>query len=142
MKRILVQAGHMRPLQPGHETQTGADGEAELVARIQKALVAPLDRDADFHGVPMPGLIDDNVDVDGAVFLHADGALATSARGFSLDFPAPSQQRARTADRRRDREAAGAPAAAPDNNTSTCRGTTASTTRTRRGRRCSSSTAS
>jgi hypothetical protein len=87
VKRILVQAGHQRPLQPGHEDQTGAPGEAELVAAIQRALVKRLNDDPDFHGVPMPGLIDDDVRVDGALFLHADGSTDASARGFSLGYP-------------------------------------------------------
>jgi len=39
-RRILVQAGHNKPMQPGHLSETGAPGEAELVARIQKRLVA------------------------------------------------------------------------------------------------------
>jgi hypothetical protein len=88
MKRILVQAGHMRPLQPHHETQTGAPGEAKLVADIQRALVGLLEADENFDPLPMPGRITpDGVHVDGAVFLHADGAAAASARGFSLGFP-------------------------------------------------------
>jgi N-acetylmuramoyl-L-alanine amidase/Mannosyl-glycoprotein endo-beta-N-acetylglucosaminidase len=87
MKRILVQAGHQRPLQPGHESQTGAPGEAELVADIQHALVRVLEHDARFDAVPMPGRIDDSVQVDGAIFLHADGAENTAARGYSVGFP-------------------------------------------------------
>jgi hypothetical protein len=87
MKRIMVQAGHQRPLQPHHLTQTGAPGEAELVAKIQGKLVELLNADAHFHGVPMPGLIDEGVHVDGAVFLHADGAANHSASGYSLGFP-------------------------------------------------------
>jgi hypothetical protein len=106
MKRILVQAGHMRPLQPHHETQTGAPGEAKLVADIQRALVALLEADENFAPLPMPGRITpDGVRVDGAVFLHADGAAAASARGFSLGFPDfPGQQALGGFDRRRDRE--------------------------------------
>jgi hypothetical protein len=87
MKRILVQAGHQRPLQPGHESQTGAPGEAELVADIQRALLRLLDRDPRFDGIPMPGRIDDGVQVDGAIFLHADGAANTAASGYSVGFP-------------------------------------------------------
>lgn len=87
MKRIMVQAGHQRPLQPHHLTQTGAPGEAELVARIQGKLVELLNGDEHFHGVPMPGLIDESVQVDGAIFLHADGAASTAASGYSLGFP-------------------------------------------------------
>jgi|GEM_PF-4434851 len=87
MKRILVQAGHQRPLQPGFEGQTGAPGEAELVADIQHALVRMLNQDPDFHGVPVPGRIDPSVKVDGAVFLHADGFHDPSAGGFSVGYP-------------------------------------------------------
>jgi hypothetical protein len=88
MMRILVQAGHMPPLQPHHETQTGAPGEAKLVADIQHALVGLLEADENFDPLPMPGRITpDGVHVDGAVYLHADGAAAASARGFSLGFP-------------------------------------------------------
>src|SRR5215471_9546284 len=88
MKRILVQAGHQRPLQPGHETQTGAPGEAALVASIQKALVKLLNNNGgQFQGVPMPGRIDDGLRVDGAVFLHADGSGNASAGGYSVGYP-------------------------------------------------------
>jgi N-acetylmuramoyl-L-alanine amidase len=87
MKRIAVQAGHQRPLQPGHESQTGAPGEAQLVADIQHALVGLLNGDERFRAIAMPGRIDDNVQVDGAIFLHADGSNNASARGFSVGFP-------------------------------------------------------
>jgi N-acetylmuramoyl-L-alanine amidase len=87
-KRILVQAGHQRPLEPGFESQTGAPGEAELVADIQRALVRVLnDDDANFHGIPMPGRIDPSIQVDGAIFLHADGFSNPSARGYSVGYP-------------------------------------------------------
>jgi len=87
MKRILVQAGHQRPLQPGFEGGTGAPGEAELVADIQHALVRVLNQDPDFHGVPAPGHINPSVRVDGAIFLHADGFHDPSAGGFSVGYP-------------------------------------------------------
>lgn len=44
-RRVLVQAGHNRPLQPGPEKQIGARGEAELVHRIQQRLVQILQQD-------------------------------------------------------------------------------------------------
>jgi N-acetylmuramoyl-L-alanine amidase len=88
-RRILVQAGHMRPLQPGHKTQTGAAGEAELVAQIQKRLVALLRRDSRFKPLPMPGKIPNGTKADAAVFLHADGATNPQANGFSFGFPDP-----------------------------------------------------
>ena len=119
MKRILVQAGHMQPLQPGHLTETGAPGEAALMGRIQRALVRRLDRDPDFEGVPMPGRIDDSVRVDGAIFLHADGAAASAARGYSLGFPSP-QVNGRLAQMiaQEIEKLPGHPPRRPDNNTS------------------------
>jgi flagellum-specific peptidoglycan hydrolase FlgJ len=88
-RRILVQAGHMRPLDPGHSAQTGARGEADLVARIQKRLVAILEGDNRFDPLPMPGLIPKGTPADAAVFLHADGAANPKASGFSFGFPDP-----------------------------------------------------
>ncbi len=85
--RILIQAGHQPPLQPGHEDETGAEGERELVVRIQKALVRLLRADDRFEPVPMPGRITDGVDVDAALFLHADGVDEPGPRGFSFGFP-------------------------------------------------------
>jgi hypothetical protein len=89
-RRILVQAGHMRPLQPGHLSQTGAAGEAALVAQIQKRLVALLRRDSRFEPLPMPGKIPNGTRADAAVFLHADGAASPQANGFSFGFPDPA----------------------------------------------------
>jgi N-acetylmuramoyl-L-alanine amidase-like protein/mannosyl-glycoprotein endo-beta-N-acetylglucosaminidase len=85
-RRVLVQAGHNKPLQPGHEGQTGAQGEAELVARIQKRLMQILKGDSRFESVAMPGLIPKGTKADAAVFLHGDGAGPT-ATGFSFGFP-------------------------------------------------------
>jgi N-acetylmuramoyl-L-alanine amidase len=87
MKRILVQAGHKPPLQPGHLTQTGAPGEAQLVSDIQQALVGLLNADENFHPVPMPGKLDDSLQVDAAIFLHADGVDNPAAHGFCFGFP-------------------------------------------------------
>jgi hypothetical protein len=87
MKRILVQAGHKLPLQPGFETQTGAPGEAQLVSDIQQALVGLLQADADFDPIPMPGKLDDRTQCDAALFLHADGVDNPSAHGFCFGFP-------------------------------------------------------
>lgn len=87
MKRILVQAGHNQPLQPEFRTSTGTKGEAELTRDIQRALVRRLKRDEDFHPVPVPGHIPKGIQVNAAIYLHADGNDNTSARGFSLGFP-------------------------------------------------------
>jgi hypothetical protein len=87
MKRILVQAGHQAPREPGFETQTGAPGEVELVTDIQHALVRLLEQDANFHPIPMPGRIPKGTKADAGIFLHADGAANTAARGYSVGFP-------------------------------------------------------
>jgi hypothetical protein len=86
-RRILVQAGHNKPLEPGHTKETGAAGEAELAARIQKRLVDILRHDGRFDPVPMPGLIPKGTKADAALFLHGDGAAALTASGFSFGFP-------------------------------------------------------
>jgi hypothetical protein len=119
MKRILVQAGHQRPLQPGFEAQTGAPGEAELVADIQHALVGLLNKDPDFHGIPAPGHIDPNVDVDGALYLHADGADNPSAGGYSVGYPPGFEVNSRLAQLIADEieKIPGHPHRRPDNNT-------------------------
>ena len=87
MKRILVQAGHQQPLEPGHEGATGAPGEAPLVAGIQSALVEMLDGDPRFDAVPVPGHIPRGLEVDAAIFLHADGATSPQARGYCFGYP-------------------------------------------------------
>jgi hypothetical protein len=117
-QRVLVQAGHQRPLQPGHEGQTGAPGEADLVARIQRRLVQLLNQDGNFSGIPMPGRINDGVAVDAALFLHADGAANPTASGFSVGFPNFDVNR-KLAQLIAEEIAAipGAPRRRPDNNT-------------------------
>jgi len=119
MKRILVQAGHQRPLQPGFEGQTGAPGEAELVADIQHALVGMLNQDPDFHGIPAPGRIDRNIKVDGAIFLHADGFSNPSAGGYSVGYPPGFEVNRRLAQLIADEieKLPGHPRRRPDNNT-------------------------
>jgi Mannosyl-glycoprotein endo-beta-N-acetylglucosaminidase/N-acetylmuramoyl-L-alanine amidase len=88
-RRILVQAGHMIPLEPGFEGQTGADGEAALVKRIRNRLVEILQQDDRFEPMPMPGKIPDGTRADAAVFLHADGVDDPRPSGFSFGFPDP-----------------------------------------------------
>jgi Mannosyl-glycoprotein endo-beta-N-acetylglucosaminidase/N-acetylmuramoyl-L-alanine amidase len=85
--RVMVQAGHFPPLQPGHEGQTGAPGERELVREIQLALAKILDGDPRFKPVPVPGRIPPGARVDAALFLHADGAASPAATGFSFGYP-------------------------------------------------------
>ena len=87
MKRVLVQAGHLAPREPGHQSQTGAPGEAELVAKIRQVLVRLLRADGRFQPIPVPGDIPDGIRVDAAVFLHADGAADPRASGFCFGYP-------------------------------------------------------
>ena len=119
VKHILVQAGHQSPREPGHETQTGAPGELELVTDIQHALVRLLSHDANFHAIPMPGRIPGGIKVDGAIFLHADGVDNQTAHGYSLGFPAGFEVNRRLAHLIADEfeKLPGHPSRRPDNNT-------------------------
>lgn len=119
VKHIIVQAGHQSPREPGHETQTGAPGEVELVTDIQHALVRLLNHDANFHAIPMPGQIPNGIKVDGAIFLHADGVDNHTAHGYSLGFPAGFEVNRRLAHLIADEfeKLPGHPSRRPDNNT-------------------------
>ena len=86
-RRILVQAGHADPREPGFERDSGADGEAELVKKIRNRLVAILRQDDRFEPVSMPGKIPNGTRADAAVFLHADGVDDPKPGGFSFGFP-------------------------------------------------------
>jgi hypothetical protein len=86
--RVLVQAGHVAPRQPGHESQTGTNGEIELVSKIQHVLVGLLQADGRFEALPVPGWIrPDNIRVDAALFLHADGSGDSHSSGYSFGYP-------------------------------------------------------
>jgi N-acetylmuramoyl-L-alanine amidase-like protein len=85
MKRVLVQAGHLPPLQPGIKG-LGTNGERELVTKIRDQLVALLLRDGRFEAIPMPGRIPEGIQCDAALFLHADGVENPSAHGCSFGF--------------------------------------------------------
>lgn len=83
--RVLVQAGHLLPLEPGIPG-LGAAGEVELNTQIRDALVKVLNHDSRYEAIPVPGNLPDGIHVDAALFLHCDGGPA-SARGFSFGFP-------------------------------------------------------
>jgi N-acetylmuramoyl-L-alanine amidase len=87
MKRILVQAGHAPPREPGFESGTGTTREIELALGIQQSLVALLEKDARFTAVPVPGNIPDGVQVDAALFLHGDGSANQNASGYCFGYP-------------------------------------------------------
>lgn len=86
-RRILIQAGHLAPREPGFEGGTGTPGEIELVKAIRDKLVALLRRDGRFEAIPVPGDIPDGIRVDAALFLHADGAGNPRASGYSFGYP-------------------------------------------------------
>lgn len=90
--RVLVQAGHLAPREPGLGA-TGAAGEVELNTQIRDALVALLKHDDRFDPIPAPGNLPDGIHVDAALFLHCDGATP-AARGFSFGFPSGGKHKA------------------------------------------------
>jgi N-acetylmuramoyl-L-alanine amidase len=85
--RVLVQAGHISPREPGFEGGTGTIREQELTKAVRRRLVALLKADSRFKPVPCPGDIPDGVNVDAALFLHGDGAENNTATGYSFGFP-------------------------------------------------------
>lgn len=91
-KRVLVQAGHVAPREPGFDA-VGTEGEQEFVKAVRDKLVTLLDRDGRFEGIPMPGNIEDGIRVDAALFLHADGVNDETAGGFQFGFPVTAQNR-------------------------------------------------
>lgn len=85
-KRILVQAGHIAPREPGFEGGTGTVREQELTFGLRKRLCSLLEADDRFHPIPQPGDLTD-VPCDAALFLHGDGSVNPSSRGRSFGFP-------------------------------------------------------
>lgn len=86
-KRIVVQAGHAPPREPGHEKETGTTREIELTTGIANRLVKMLDDDGRFDGIWQPGDLQDGIKCDAALFLHGDGAASPAATGFSFGYP-------------------------------------------------------
>lgn len=84
--RILIQAGHIPPREPGFEGGTGTVREQEFTRAMRARLVYLLKRDHRFHPIPQPGDITD-VPCDMAIFLHGDGSSNRAARGRSFGFP-------------------------------------------------------
>jgi hypothetical protein len=99
---VLVQVGHDEPHQPGHEGETGAAGELELVRKIGRALMRRLNADDRLEAERIPGRFPTKVTsgdwaVDVFVALHGDGGPA-SATGYSFGFPPSSRKSKRFAD--------------------------------------------
>lgn len=87
MPRILIQAGHVAPREPGFEGGTGTVREQELTARVQGALAAKFAADERFAVTLCPGDIPDGWAGDVALYLHGDGSGNPSARGYSFGWP-------------------------------------------------------
>jgi N-acetylmuramoyl-L-alanine amidase len=85
--RVLVQAGHNPPREPGFEGGTGTVREIEFTKRVADRLVKMLDDDGRFDGIYQPGDIQNGIKVDAAIFLHGDGSASAAASGFSMGFP-------------------------------------------------------
>src|SRR5829696_3115616 len=87
MKKIVVQAGHIAPREPGFESGTGTVREQEFTRKLRDRLVKILEEDGRFAPVPVPGDIPDGIKCDAALFEHGDGSASKGATGFSLGFP-------------------------------------------------------
>jgi N-acetylmuramoyl-L-alanine amidase len=85
--RVLVQAGHLAPREPGHDGATGTVDEQKLTFAVRDRLCSLLNQDGRFTAIPVPGNIPDGINVDAAIFLHGDGAANKSASGYCFGYP-------------------------------------------------------
>lgn len=91
--RIMVQGGHVPPMQPGFETETGAPGigiisEEEFNLSLRDALVGLLNSDNRFDVTSVGGLITpDNWQGDIFFAIHCDGSNSPATNGFSFGYP-------------------------------------------------------
>lgn len=86
-KRVLVQAGHIAPREPGFESGTGTEGEQQYVRLVRAHLLHYLGADGRFEAIGVPGDIPDGIKVDAALFLHCDGSGDARSSGFSFGYP-------------------------------------------------------
>lgn len=87
MKRILIQAGHVAPREPGFESGTGAPGEQALARAIQVGLSKMLAEDGRFLVTRSAGDVPNGWKGDMFIALHADGSSNPKASGFSFGYP-------------------------------------------------------
>ena len=85
MKRVLVQAGHVAPREPGFESGTGTVREQEFTAAIRDELASILKKDGRFDVTKAPGNIPESWVGDAALFEHGDGGVP-AATGYSFGF--------------------------------------------------------
>ncbi len=86
-KRILVQAGHAPPREPGFESGTGTIGEIEQGLAVQKELLGLLNGDSRFDAFGCPGNVPDGWTGDLFLSLHCDGSGSPASRGYCFGFP-------------------------------------------------------
>lgn len=88
--RILIQAGHVAPREPGFESQTGTPGEQVFTLTLREEIAWFLDNrypKGAFVVLQEPGAIPDGVRVDSALYLHADGSTHPVTSGWSFGYP-------------------------------------------------------
>ncbi len=88
LKRILIQAGHLAPREPGFEGGTGTTREIEFTSAMRGALSKLFQRDGRFDVTLNPGDITDGWRGDVALYLHGDGSANAGSHGFSFGWPA------------------------------------------------------
>lgn len=87
MRRLLIQAGHVAPREPGFEPGTGTTREQELARTIQTRLSGLLSADGRFVVTLCPGDIPDGWEGDLFLALHGDGSSNTASSGYCFGYP-------------------------------------------------------
>lgn len=86
VKRVLIQAGHVAPREPGFEAGTGTVREQEYTRAMRSRVCALLDKDPNYRAIPQPGDLTD-VPCEAAIFLHGDGSANPNASGYCFGYP-------------------------------------------------------
>lgn len=92
MPTVVLQKGHHAPREPGHLTETGAQGEQEVVGVIGDHLRKLLGADPRFTVRVIPGAIPADIKngaykVDAFISLHCDGSNDPNRRGWGVGYP-------------------------------------------------------
>lgn len=84
--KILIQAGHIAPREPGFEGGTGTTHEQEYVTRMRALLNTRFKADGRFDITLSPGDIPDGWGGKVALYLHLDGSGSRESSGFSFGY--------------------------------------------------------
>lgn len=90
LKRVLVQAGHVAPREPGFEAGTGTVREQEFARAVQIRLSRLLKTDGRFDTTLCGGDIPDGWTGDLFLSLHGDGSSSRRSSGYCYGFPPDS----------------------------------------------------